>query len=101
MITSRRCSTASPAITLAVTWIWHCTLVSTTVTSGAPATGVQVPGVTGTQVIELIETVAGVGTCTCTAVNPQTLVKPATVEQALTLNDPPGVAVVMVTKPVA
>src|SRR5262249_23006980 len=71
MSTSSRDSCTSPALTFAVTSIWQRTLVSTTGSEGAPAIGVQVPAVVGTQVTLAMLTVAGVGICSVTAEKPQ------------------------------
>jgi hypothetical protein len=51
-------------------------------------------------VIALIDTVAGAGMLMVIAAKPQTLVNPATVEQALMFTGPPAAAEVTVTNPV-
>ena len=87
-------------MTFAVTSIWQRTLVTSTATAG-PGPGTQEPGGAGTQVIELMDTVAGDGVEMLTAENPQTVVKPLTVEQADTFTTPAVMAEVMVRSPLA
>jgi hypothetical protein len=76
-------------------------LVSTTGTAG-PGPGAQAGAAAGgTQVTEDRLTVAGITAPIVTVENPQTVVKPATVEHALTLTAPTAMAEVMVSRPVA